>query len=441
LRHSTGISPDFPNLKPQQYNIKGSKFEFILGIVKVKWLSIVGIGEDGLAGVTPVGRSLINQADVIVGGKRHLTFLPKNDPREKLLWSSPLEKSLSEISQRRGQAVCVLASGDPLCYGIGVTLTGRFPLSEITIIPAPSAFSLACSRLGWSLTEVETLSLCGRNPALLHRFLYPSAQILILSADRHTPSQVAQILREKGFAKSEITVLEHLGGEKERLIQGLAASGNFTDVADLNTIAITCIPDLKTSLFFNPHLPGLPDEAYHHDGQLTKREIRAITLATLSPLPGQLLWDVGAGCGSIAIEWLRSDPRCQAVAIEKHPQRRQYIADNAMALGTPHLQIIPGEAPAALANLPQPDTIFIGGGLTSSHLFHTCWNALSEGGKLVANAVTVESEHLLFQWQKQWGGQLTRFAIQRAEPLGQFLAWKAMSPVTQYVVIKGHLSA
>jgi precorrin-6Y C5,15-methyltransferase (decarboxylating) len=405
-----------------------------------KWLSIVGIGEDGLDGVCPVGRSLINQAEVLIGGQRHLAMLPVDDARKKIIWSSPLEKSLAEISQHRGQKVCVLASGDPMCYGIGVTLTSRFPLAEMTIIPAPSAFSLACSRLGWSLTEVETLSLCGRDLALLPRFLFPHARLLVLSADQNTPSQVAQILVDKGFGKSEITVLEHLGGEKERLIKGIAARWNIDNIADLNTIALTCIPDSINTPILNPCLPGLVDEAYHHDGQLTKREIRAVTLSTLSPLPGQLLWDVGAGCGSIAIEWMRSDRRCQAIAIEKHPQRLQYIADNAIALGTPNLQIISGEAPSVLANLPQPHTIFIGGGLTGKNLLETCWNALPEGGKLVANAVTVESEQLLFQWQKQWGGQLTRIAIQRAEPLGQFLAWKAMSPVTQYLVIKGNLS-
>jgi precorrin-6Y C5,15-methyltransferase (decarboxylating) len=401
-----------------------------------KWLSIVGIGEEGLNGVSSVGRSLINQAEVLFGGQRHLAMLSANDPREQILWSSPLEKSLSEISQRRGKKICILASGDPMCYGIGVTLSRRFPLTEMTIIPAPSSFSLICSRLGWSLTEVETLSLCGRNPALLHRFLYPNARLLILSADKNTPSQVAQILTEKGFGKSKITVLEHLGGKKERLMEGMAAGWNINNVADLNSIAFTCIPDSTKIPILNPHLPGLPDEAYHHDGQLTKKEIRAVTLSTLSPLPGQLLWDVGAGCGSISIEWMRSDHRCQAIAIEKHPQRLQYIADNAIALGTPHLQIIKGEAPQALANLPQPDTIFIGGGVTSKNLLETCWNALPQGGKLVANAVTVEGEQLLFQWQKQWGGDLSRIAIQRAEPIGKFLGWKAMSPVTQYIAIK-----
>jgi precorrin-6Y C5,15-methyltransferase (decarboxylating) len=403
---------------------------------QTKWLSVVGIGDDGLEGVCPVGRSLISQAEVVIGGHRHLAMLPTNDSRTHILWSSPLEKSLAEISQYRGQKVCILASGDPMCYGIGVTLSRRFSLMEMMIIPAPSAFSLACSRLGCSLTEVETLSLCGRNPAFLHRFLYPDARLLVLSANGNTPTQVAQILTEKGFGQSKMTVLEHLGGEKECLREGVAATWNINDVADLNTIALTCIPDSISTPILNPHLPGLPDEAYLHDGQLTKREIRAVTLSTLAPLPGQLLWDVGAGCGSIAIEWLRSDRRCRAIAIEKHPQRLQYIADNAIALGTPNLEIINGEAPEALNNLPQPDTIFIGGGLTSYNLLETCWNALSQGGKLVINTVTVESEQLLFQWQKQWGGDLVRIAIQRAEPIGKFLGWKALSPVTQYVVRK-----
>ncbi len=400
-----------------------------------KWLSIVGIGEDGLEGLSAAGRSLLDQAKVVVGGDRHLAMLPPNDPREKLLWTSPIEDSVNEMMQRRGQALCVLASGDPMWYGIGVTLTRRIPIDEITIIPAPSAFSLACARLGWSLTEVETLSLCGRDPALLNGVLYPGARLLVLSADRSTPATVAQILTQKGFGNSQITVLERMGGPFERLTTGVAADWSTTDLADLNTIALACIPSI-------PHFPpslrssGLPDSAYHHDGQLTKREVRAVTLSTLAPQPGQLLWDVGAGCGSIGIEWMRSDRRCGAIAIEQHPTRLQYIADNAAALGVPYLKIVAGKAPDALKDLPQPNAIFIGGGLTAPDLLETCWQALRSGGRLVANAVTVESEQLIFQWQAQLGGNLTRIAIQRAEPVGKFLGWKAMASVTQWVVVK-----
>lgn len=399
-----------------------------------KWLSIVGIGEDGLEGVSPVGRSLLAQATAIVGGERHLAMLSLDDRREKLLWTSPIADSVQQIIQRRGQSVCVIASGDPMCYGIGVTLTRHIPVAEMTIVPAPSAFSLACARLGWSLTDVETLSLCGRDPVLLNAVLYPEARILILSADKTTPATVAQLLRQQGYGDSQITVLERMGGTHERITAGNASTWTTTELADLNTIAITLSPTPHSPL--PPHTPGLLDTAYHHDGQLTKREVRAITLSTLAPLPGQLLWDVGAGCGSIAIEWMRIDRRCRAIAIEQHPGRLQYIADNATALGVPHLKIVAGVAPSDLKDLPEPDAIFIGGGLTTPDLLETCWQALRPGGRLVVNVVTVEGEQLVFQWQGTLGGDLTRIAIQRAEPVGKFLGWKAMAPVTQWVVTK-----
>jgi precorrin-6Y C5,15-methyltransferase (decarboxylating) len=378
---------------------------------------------------------------MIVGGERHLALLPSDDKREKLLWTSPIADSVQQIIQRRGQSVCVLASGDPMCYGIGVTLTRHIPIAEMTIVPAPSAFSLACARLGWSFTDIETLSLCGRDPALLNAVLYPGAKILILSADKTTPGTVAQLLTQQGYGDSQITVLERMGGIHERITEGTASTWTTPDLADLNTIAIHAHSLLPTSHFLlpTPHshrLPGLPDTAYHHDGQLTKREVRAITLSALAPLPGQLLWDVGAGCGSIGIEWMRSDRRCRAIAIEQHPDRLQYIADNATALGVPHLQIVAVAAPSALQDLPEPDAIFIGGGLTTPDLLETCWKALRPGGRLVANAVTVEGEQLVFQWQGKLGGNLTRIAIQRAEPVGKFLGWKAMAPVTQWVVVK-----
>jgi len=400
-----------------------------------KWLSIVGIGEDGLLGVNPVGRSLIDRAEVLVGGERHLAMLPSDDTREKLLWTSPIADSVREIIRRRGQAVCVLASGDPMCYGIGVTLTRRIAIAEIAILPSPSAFSLACSRLGWPLTDVDTLSLCGRDPALLHGVVYPGARLLLLSADGGTPATVAKLLTAKGFGDSKMVVLERMGGPQERFIEGFATSWNATDIADLNAIAVTCIS--RQSVIPPSPIPGLPDTAYHHDGQLTKREVRAMTLSALAPSPGQLLWDVGAGCGSISIEWMRCDRRNQAVAIERHPTRLQYIADNAIGLGTPGLKIISGSAPEALTELPQPDAIFIGGGLTVPGLLETCLQALTVGGRLAANAVTVESEQKLFEYQSKWGGELTRIAIQRAEPVGQFTGWKAMAPVTQWVVVKG----
>ncbi|MCF4968145.1 precorrin-6y C5,15-methyltransferase (decarboxylating) subunit CbiE [Nostoc sp. CMAA1605] len=399
-----------------------------------KWLAIIGIGEDGLRGLGAIARSIVAQAEIIVGGDRHLAMLPTDDQRQKISWSSPISRSIDTIIQHRGKSVCVLASGDPLCYGIGVTLLRHIPIAEMTIIPAPSAFSLACARLGWSLTEVETLSLCGRPPAMLQSYIYPGARLLMLSAGKDTPEIVAQILTQRGFGQSQMTVLERMGGVHERIITGEVATWQENEIADLNAIAVNCIAN--DGVMPLSRLPGLPDDAYHHDGQLTKREVRAITLSTLAPTPGQLLWDVGAGCGSISIEWMRTHHRCQAIAIEQNATRLQYIADNAAALGTPNLQIISGKAPSALKDLPTPDAIFIGGGVTAAGLFDICWQALQPGGVLVANVVTLEGEQTLYQWYEKVGGNFTRIAIQRAEPIGKFLGWRGMAMVTQFVVRK-----
>jgi precorrin-6B C5,15-methyltransferase / cobalt-precorrin-6B C5,C15-methyltransferase len=398
----------------------------------MKWLSVVGIGESGVAGLSPIAQSLINQATLFFGGTRHLAMLSPADERQRIAWKSPLSTSIDEILAYRGQAVCVLASGDPLWYGIGTTLTQHIPLAEMTILPAPSTLSLTCAKLGWTLPEVETLSLCGRPPTLLHAVLYPGAKVLVLSEGKHTPAVVADLLTQSGYGQSLMTVLEHLGGSKERLIFGKANVWNATELADLTAIALDCIADV--SILAQSRFPGLPDSAYHHDGQITKREVRAITLSTLAPTPGSLLWDVGAGCGSIAIEWMRSHPRCRAIAIEK--SRTAYIADNAAALGTPNLQIIQGTAPQALQGLPQPDAIFVGGGVTTPGLLDACWSALKPGGRLVANVVTLEGEHLLFQWAQKIGGDFARIGIQRAEPIGKFLGWRSLAVVTQWVVTK-----
>jgi precorrin-6B C5,15-methyltransferase / cobalt-precorrin-6B C5,C15-methyltransferase len=399
-----------------------------------KWLSVIGVGESGLGELSQAVRGLVDRAKILVGGKRHLAMLDPSDPRDCIVWTSPIEFSIDTILKYRGTPVCVLASGDPLCYGIGVTLLRYIPIEEMTIIPAPSTFSLICARLGWSLAEVETLSLCGRSPDFLAGMLAPGVKLLVLSADASTPQIVADLLSKRGYGDSQITVLEHLGGERERSITGIARSWSKSDVAALNAIAIECAIQNDTTPL--NRLAGLPDSAYHHDGQLTKREVRAITLAALAPMPGELLWDVGAGCGSIGIEWLRSHPRCRAIAIEQHDRRLQFITDNMAALGTPHLQLIQGKAPEALQDLPTPAAIFIGGGTTAEGLLDTCWTALRSGGRLVANAVTVESELQLLRWHQQVGGELTRIAIQRTYPIGSFLGWKPLIPVTQLVAIK-----
>ena len=397
-----------------------------------KWLTVIGIGEDGLAGLNAVARSLIDSAEILVGGDRHLAMLP-DDQRSRLVWGSPIEETIQQILSYRGKSVCILASGDPMWFGIGTTLSRRIPKEEILVIPSLSTFSLICARLGWSMTEVETISLCGRHPAILQAYIYPNAKLLILSSGAETPAIVAQALSDRGFGNSKVTVLEHLGGVKERIISTVANQlKTCPEFAELNAIAVQCIPNPDAKVF--SRMAGLPDEAYHHDGQLTKREIRAITLSALAPNAGELLWDVGAGCGSISIEWMRSHPLCQAIAIEK--SRTHFITDNAIALGTPNLKIIAGMAPAVLQNLPMPDAIFIGGGATVPDLFETCWENLRSQGRLVANVVTIEGEQNLFRWQQKYGGTLTQISINRAEAIGSFLGWKPMRPVIQWKVIK-----
>ena len=397
------------------------------------WLSIVGIGEDGLAGLTPPARALIDDAEVFVGGERHLAMLPE-DARERLAWPSPLSALLDEIESRRGTRVCVLASGDPLWYGVGISLLKRIRRSEISILPGRSAYTLATARIGWPLAEVDCLTLHGRPLSLLHPYLQPNAKLLILSEDATTPAAVAALLTARGYGESLLTVLEHLDGERERRLEGTAARWSANDVADLNTIAVECVASPGTALL--PRTPGLPDEAFHHDGQLTKREVRAATLAALMPVAGQLLWDVGAGCGSVAIEWMRAAPRARAVAVERKAERRAMIAGNADALGAPALKIVAGEAPAALDGLEAPDAVFVGGGVSVPGLVETCWTALKPGGRLVANAVTLEGEAALLAWRNGNGGELTRYTIARAEPVGPFQGWRPMMPVTQYAATK-----
>lgn len=397
------------------------------------WLSIVGLGEDGLPGLAPAARALLDNAEVLIGGTRHLDMVP-DDGRERLTWPSPLGAIVEEIARRRGQRVCVLATGDPMHYGIGVTLAKAVPMDEMVIIPAPSAFSLACARLGWTLSEVEPLTLHGRPLALLHPAIQPGARLLLLSNDAATPDQVAELLRARGYGPSRMVVLEHMGGAKERRLDATAEAWQPGRVADFNTIAVDCLAGPDAALL--PRTPGLPDEAFRHDGQMTKREVRALTLSALQPVPGQLLWDLGAGSGSIAIEWMRSHPRCRAIAVERYAGRIALIAGNAAALGTPGLEIVEGEAPGALDGLEAPDAAFIGGGLRADGNFETCWDRLKPGGRLVANAVTVEGEQALARWRAELGGELIRIAVSRAGAIGPYTGWRPLMPVTQLRAVK-----
>lgn len=386
-----------------------------------------------MAGLSAAARALVEGAELLIGGERHLALVPETTA-ERLVWRQPLADTIPLIAARRGARVVVLASGDPLCYGVGATLARHFAAGEMTVLPQPSAFSLAAARLLWPLEDCVTLSLHGRPVEAVRPHLAPGARLLLLTTDGDTPVEVARLLRDGGWGPSAMTVFAHMGGARERRVDATAETWPLGRIAALNTLAVECRPGPGARPL--SRLAGLPDSAFEHDGQLTKREIRAATLAALAPLPGELLWDVGAGNGSIAIEWLRAGRRLRAVAVERDAMRCAAIARNAAALGVPQLAVVQGEAPAALAGLPAPDAIFLGGGVGEPVLWDALWPALKPGGRLVANAVTLAGEAELLRRNAALGGALTRLQVSHAEPVGGFQAWRPSLPVTQLLLAK-----
>ncbi len=397
------------------------------------WLSVVGIGEDGLAGLSQAARTIIAAAEVLVGGKRHHAFVPETGAL-RVEWASPLALTLDALETYRGKRVVVLASGDPMWFGVGATLARRFGTDALHILPHVSAYALAAARLAWPLGDTGKITIHGRPLAALAVHLHDRARLIVLTHDGASPAAVAKLLVAKGYGKSRLVALERLGGPAERALSGIAQDWPHEDVNDLNTLAIECVagPDARRL----SRLAGLPDDCFEHDGQLTKRIVRAATLAALSPLPGQLLWDVGAGNGSISIEWLRAAPRMRAIAIERDAARRTRIARNAETLGVPDIEIVAGEAPSALSGLKAPDAVFIGGGASIPGVVEACWAALKPGGMFVANAVTLESEAMLTGWHAKHGGELARIGVSHAEPIGPHRGWRTAMPVTQISVRK-----
>ncbi|KQR74005.1 precorrin-6Y C5,15-methyltransferase [Burkholderia sp. Leaf177] len=400
------------------------------------WLTVVGIGEEGWHGLGRNARDALLRADTIFGGTRHLDFLPEHIAAERRAWPTPF--SIAPVLEYRGKQVCVLASGDPMMFGVGTTFARELEADEFDVLPAPSSVSLAAARLRWALQDVAVVSLVGRPVAALGIHLHPGMRVFALSSDGSSPFDVAKLLNARGFGPSRMSVFEHLGGERERRIDGIAnAWQHQTDIAALNLVAIECIVEQNAPHALRlPLTPGLPDDAYRHDGQLTKRDVRAITLARLAPEPGELLWDVGAGCGSIGIEWMRSHASCRAIAIEADSGRQRFIEFNRGALGVPGLQLVKGEAPAALAELASPDAIFIGGGVTAPGMLDTCWAHLEKGGRMIANAVTIQSEAALVAWRAANGGELTRIGVAHAQPLGAFDTWRQSLPITLLHAVK-----
>ena len=399
-----------------------------------RWLSIVGIGEDGVEGLSATARALVSGADIVFGGERHLKLASPLIKGRASAWPSPFAGGIDAVLKARGSQVCVLASGDPFNYGVGSVLAGRVPPEETLVVPAPSAFSLAAARLCWALPETALVSLHGRELSRIRPHLHHGARILALTSDSEGPEALARLLTEIGFGTSRMTVLEALGGGNERVRSAAAESFDLSGIAALNTVAI----EVKASANANviPFSAGLDDALFEHDGQITKRDIRAVTLSSLAPLRGQLLWDVGAGSGSVAVEWMLAHPSMRAAAIEARADRAARINRNAAALGVPGLEVIEGRAPEALSGLAAPDATFVGGGASQEGVLDAAIAALRSGGRLVANAVTLETEALLIARHAALGGTLTRIAVSRADAVGGKMAWRAAMPVTQFVWVK-----
>jgi len=401
---------------------------------QMRWLSIIGIGEDGVEGLSAVARRLIKSAELVVGGARHLELAGDLICGRPLAWPSPMSDAFGEIRRYRGRSVVVLASGDPFHFGVGKQLAALFPAQEFVCLPQPSAFSLAAARMGWSLQDVALVTLHGRALEGIIRYLQPGARILALSWDGATPAKLAKLLDARRMGQSRIAVLEAMAGPRERVRHATASNFDIKDIVALNTIAVEVIAEPEATII--NLAPGLDDALFEHDGQLTKREVRAVTLSALEPRQGELLWDVGLGAGSIAIEWLLRHPSLSAIGVEARGDRADRAARNAATLGVPELNIVQGRAPEALAGLARPDAAFIGGGMMEDGVFEAVWAALKPRGRLVANAVSLETEARLAEYFQRFGGDLVRLQVARADKVGTMFGWRPAMPVTQWRVRK-----
>jgi len=399
------------------------------------WLHIVGIGEDGLNGLTPATRAVVEAAEVLIGGDRHHD-LAANVTAERIAWPSPFDALIEVLKAHHGRRVVVLATGDPLWYSIGARIGRSIDPAEIVYHPQVGAFQLAAARMGWSMADLETLTVHGRPVEQMIAFIQPDQRLLILTTGADTPAQIARFLTERGFGQSRMTVLAAMGGEREQRFDGTAENWS-AEVPAFNTLAVECVAAPDAALL--PRVPGLADELFQSDGTMTKQEVRAITVAKLMPMRGALLWDIGTGCGSVAVEWMRAARYARAIGIEPRADRRALAAANALALGVPKLELVDGVVPEVLNGLAAPDAIFIGGGL-SEEVFDQAWAALRPLGRLVANAVTLDSEATLIRLHKKHGGELVKLSVERSETLGPseagHMGWKPMRPVTQLSLVK-----
>lgn len=397
-------------------------------------VTVVGIGADGYAGLTGAARAAVDAAGVVVGGARQLDLLPASVTAERVTWPSPLRPAVRKLAEQYAErGMVVLASGDPMHHGIGRTLTEELGPHAVRVISHPGSVSLACARMGWPVESTPVVSTLTAPLAGVMRHAGAGQHLLVLNRDTSTPAALAAFLTAHGFGGSRITVLADLGGS-ERSLRGFADQADYWAGQLPESVSVSAIEFAGPRPV--PETPGLPDELFETDGQLTKRHVRALTLASLGPRPGELLWDVGGGSGSIAVEWLRAHETTRAITVERDPARVGRIVRNAASLGVPRLQVVTGAAPEALAELPTPDVVFVGGGLTAPGLFEACWSALRVGGRFVTNAVTLESQGVVMRLQKEHGGELVKIDVARTTPVGGFTGWRAAMTVVQWSVQK-----
>lgn len=396
------------------------------------WLDIIGIGEDGVDGLTPAALERLKAAEIIIGGDRHHTLAP-NPAAIRVKWPSPFDAMIDEMKSHRGRALVVLVTGDPLWYSVGARITRAIPAREIRFHPQISSFQWAACRMGWSMADLETVTIHGRADSQILPHLAPKIRMLVLTQNSESPGAVAQLLCDRGFGESRMTVLAALGGSREQRFDGVASTWSHI-VPDFHLLAIECYAGEGARWY--PRTGGLPDDAFISDSQITKQDIRAVTIAKLAPYPDAMLWDIGAGCGSVSIEWMRAARGALSIAIEPKAARAGMIRQNAAALGAEKISVIEADAPAGLEGLATPDAVFIGGGLGTDGVFDEAWAALRPGGRLVANVVTLESEAILTGLHQKFGGDLVRLSVQKSEPVGPYRGWRTAMPVTQWCVIK-----
>ena len=395
------------------------------------WLHIVGIGEDGLDGLTAKARACIASADYIVGGKRHHALVG-DCSATRINWPSPFDALETKLRELRGKRVVILATGDPLWFSVGNRLAACFDASELAFYPHVSAFQLAAAGLGWALQNISCLSVHGRPIEQIKPQLQQGRKLLLLTSNGQAVADIAALLTKAGFGPSKLVALSHMVGPEQARFDGLAESW-VHEVPDLNTLAVECIAAPDAQVFSVGY--GLPDDAFAHDGTMTKQDVRAVTLAKLAPMSNALLWDVGCGCGSVAVEWMRAAQGARAIGIEAREDRRAMATANALNLGGFNLPLVAGMAPDALKDLEAPDAVFVGGGL-SAEVFELCLAALKPMGRLVCNAVTLSSEQVLLEKYAVHGGSLSKLQFAQAVPLGGQMGWKPAMPVTQYSLVK-----